>query len=635
MSAGDKADFTVRLIDKVSGGAKSAARALDTLGSAFMGGAKAAGVADAAVGGFGSTVASFAAGDLLAHGVESAIDAFLELGAKVAETTAHLVVFGQDAEFAFNQLAKHGATGAQLFEHSSALAMRFGLDLEETTHQYEKFLGLQFSPKAIDDLIRVGADMKSLGNTAEDVQGIFLSLGEIKSIGTLQARQLLMLEQHKVSGQLVRESLAEKLGTNVEQVNALMHKGKISAELGIQAIEDAIVRKLQEAHPGEAGAKFADTTIDGIIDKFKARAKSIGLDISKPLEKPLTDLGRDMSDKLDGFLRSPKGVLTVKQIGDGLSKAAGFAMDLVSAFGSGFGDTFSKIYDGAKPFIDLFTGGDGDAAKSAFKSLAEDLGKVAAAAVWVGIGFAGLGVAFVEVVALAYNVGEGVVKAITDPLFAMEKGFSRWWGEMSSIWNNGATSVVELSFNLGKEIVIGLGRGIESLLAYPGDALMGIARNAIDAAKKTFESHSPSMVMYGIGGDVGLGLGMGIRSTAGDVADASRVVALGSVGAMSDVMSAPPVWSVGKTWGSFGAGSSFDEGRASKPIDYGPVGVSSAASPMPAADSRGASRGDTTFSPQLTVNVEGGRNPDETGDRVGAAVERRLEAWFRQLEMEG
>ncbi|HEX4336932.1 MAG TPA: tape measure protein [Polyangiaceae bacterium] len=621
MSAGDKADFTVRLIDKVSGAARSAGNAISGLGRAFTGGAKAAGGADGAVGGFASTVAAFAGGNLLAGVIEKGVEAFISLGETVIETTAHLVEFGQNAELAFNQLAKHGVKGEQLFEHSSALAMRFGLDLEETTHQYETFLALQFSPKAIDGLVRAGADMKSLGSSAEDVQGIFTSLAEIKSIGSLQGRQLLMLENHRVSGQLVRESIGEHLGKSVEEVNKMMHAGKISAEVGIAGIEEAIRKKLQEKNLGDAGAKFADNTIDGIYGKFKATAEVKGLEITKVLQQPLTDLAKGGFDKLQGFLDSPAGASTVQALQTGLKGVLDVVIDLGKSFGKGFGDTFHGLYEGAKPFLGLFTEGDGEAAVSVIGTLAEEVGKAAALAVGFGLAFAGVAGAFAEVGVAAVNVGEGIVHAITDPLFAMVGNVVLWWDNIKAIWDAEGMSIVEKTWDLGKNIVMGLLHGIESVIDYVPTALEGIADKAIAAVKDTFKTHSPSLVMADIGENVGLGLGMGISSTEDHVAMQSRGLALSSVGAMSDVMSTPPAWSLGPSAGSF---------------DYGPVGASSAAQAAPAGAAAGP-RGDFNFSPMLNVTVEGGAaggNAQELGDIIGDVVERRMEAWFRQLDME-
>jgi len=627
-----EADFTVRLIDKVTGGARGATRSINVLEGALRGGAKATGVANRGAKEFDGTlhrlarndsapgaltrIGEFVAGGLIQRGISSLV----ELGTHAAHAAYELVTFGQSSLFAFDQLAKHGATGAELFDHARALAVRFGLDIENTSHAYANFLKLQFSPKEADKMIRMGADLQALGSTAEEVQGIFLALGQIKGKGRLQSQEMLQLAERGVSQELVQEEIGKRMGgKSTAEVQKLQQAGKVSADVGLEAIQAAVMRKLQEKELGQAGARFADQTIQGMWGRFKSLSTDSGLDIVGKLTDPLTKMAGGALDKFEGFLVSPQGAQTMNAIANSIGRGAEMAVKLADGFlsftgvfsggfGEGFGQTFGVLWDGAKPLFASLAGGDGKTATAVISMMARHLGQVAGVALAVIGGVGAAAVAFGVLGHTAIEAGIGILAGLTEPFAKMIAGAVMLWDDITAIWDAKGMGLVTKAFDIGGHIIRGLGNGIWALVTYPIDAAKGVAGGVIDALKNTFGIRSPSRVGRGIGENVGSSVGRGTASQIGFAS--SQATALGR--AHSDALAASM------------ASGQWASDPSSFRTDARGVGF---------APSQGASRS-VTFSPTVHVNVSAGSDAQDTGESVAVAVRREFNLFFRQMAAE-
>src|SRR5690606_39168420 len=90
---------------------------------------------------------------------------------------------------------------------------------------------------------------------------------------------------------------------------------------------------------GDAGAKFADTTIDGMLGRVKAVGQSAALEVTKRLEQPLTKFVTGKARAFSEWLDSPRGAKTLDLLGKGLEKALG----LFTAITDTAGDTFLNV----------------------------------------------------------------------------------------------------------------------------------------------------------------------------------------------------------------------------------------------------------------------------------------------------
>jgi tape measure domain-containing protein len=624
----DEADFTVRLIEQITGPARAAKRALLSLSGDFqklqqsaqlvnkvtgrtpLGGNAAAGALSpkaAGGGGFGAGAMAVAFGGL----IERAIEKTVELGLEIGKSAGELVMFGQNARLAFDQLAKHDVTGEQLFEHARALAVRFGLDVEDVSHSYQKFLALQFNPHQIDQMVRMGADLRVLGNTAEDVNGIFLALGQIKSKGRLMGQEMLQLEERGISGALVWEEVGKLMGgKSVDQVRKLEQQGKVTADIALEAIQAAVKRKLQENELGDAGAKLADTTIGGMLGRFKALAQTTGLDVLEKVTAPFTKmLGQGLS-AFEGFVTSDSGKRTIDGIAQSLGDAAKFAGDFFRWFREGFGDTWDRLAEGARE-LGLF-GDTGFDTTKILRTLAHDLGQLAAMAVGFGVAFFRVS-EFVGGAAVAvYEFTKAALGGLLEQLGAVGGALASWWDDLAVIWDDGSLGMIDKAISLGANLVTGIAHGIASVPTLVYDGLMDVLMRGYEGAKDALGIHSPSRVFDELGQQTTIGYVQGL--------DRGR----------------DSVWSAG-----YGLGEAASAGTSATTLDpsiYGPATVAASSSagapwsgPVGAANS---SAGDRTINVTMNLQIDGAGEPEAVGRAAARESRRELESFFRHLEME-
>jgi tape measure domain-containing protein len=492
----DTAEFTVRLIDKVKGPAKSATRAVKGLDD----GLKMVGRSAKSSGGFLGGALDVFKGNLLT----SAVNKVADVGMGIAAAAGELLTFGQNSRMAFQQLAKHGAHPETLFEHARELAKRFGLDVLDTTKQYSKFLALQFNPAQADKMIRMGADLRALGADAEGVQGVFMALGQIKGKGRLQGEEMLQLAERGVSTVLVQEEIGKLMGgKDNKQVQKLMQAGKVTAEIGLQAIENAIKRKLGESELGEAGAKFADGTVDGILGRFKALAQDTGLRVLERVAGPLTDSLGGLFAKLDKFIDTPEGAATIDRMAESLSRAA-----------EGVGTWLAQLDE--KKIAGWF-----DSLANAV-SVLENIGAALQMATNI-VGF--FGDAF------------GVVgRAIGEGLAFLSADFIIWFDGVKALFTSQNGGFWEIASGLGAAIVDGLVAGLKTglkLLIGPATWELGVTIK--DTLANALGIHSPSRVTMDMGWNLGRGMEIGMDRSSDRVASASADMGRASIESMGPV----------------------------------------------------------------------------------------------------
>lgn len=603
----ERAKFTVQLIDKVSGGARKARKSIADLGSAT---GKTAGQFKDASGRMrhanGRFVEGAGAAKLFGVNVGGAMDVFkgnlltmaatkiAGIGAAAVKSTFDMVTFGQNSRMAFEQLTKHGVPAEQLFEHSRALAKRFGLDVMDTTKQYSKFLALQFDPAGADKLIRMGADLRSLGNSAEDVQGMFLALGQIKGKGRLQGEEMLQLAERGISTVLVQEEIGKLMGgKSLLEVQGLQQAGKVTADIGLQAIENAINRKLGQSSLGEAGAKFADTTIDGMIGRIKSLGQDAGLTLVDRMTAPITALAGKGLTLFEGWISSPQGAETIGKIADGLGRAADFAIDLSNSFGPAFASTWDTMKDGAASFFGLFAGGDGKVTGELIKSIGRGLGVIAAVAVGTVIAFGAVAAGASLLAGGLWEVGTAVLDGIVGTLGTAVGRVISWWDTIASIFNDSGTSLVGKMFWIGGEIINGLADGIMALAWMPFEAIANVGTKIADKLANVLGIHSPSRVTMRMGEQLGAGLAIGTDRSAGRASNSGADLANASLDGM------------------YGAPASA--------FSFGDMG-----------DSAGG-----PVSVQITQHIDGtGSDAEEIGRIAARETRREVESFFRQLAME-
>lgn len=594
----DKAEFEVKLIDKVKGPARSAAKSVRGLNRELSAGP---GVAKALTSALGSTSGGFMSLGSSASGVLSvlggnlltgAVNKVLELSGAVASAAAGFVTFGQDARLAFENLAKHGATPEELFDHARALAKRFGLDLMETTDQYKKFLQLQFDPAAADRMIRMGADLRALGTDAEGVQGVFMALGQIKGKGRLQGEEMLQLAERGVSTVLIQEEIGKLMGgKSLQEVQKLMQAGKVDAETGLLAIENAIKRKLGESELGEAGAKYADTTINGITGKFKAWAQDAGLDIFERVTAPLTAALGSAFTSFTTFLESPEGAATIERtataLGNATTNIIDFALGVADAIGW-VSDFASNNWDGIVAGLTGVSVALAAAATPALIAYGAALWAAITATAVAAWPFVAIGVA---VAALSY----GIMKLI-DNWDEVTKYLGEAWEGVKLVFSDTVAWFADIGTRIIDGIIGGLKAKWDALKTFVTDIGKGVA----DTLRGVLGIHSPSRVTMEMGVQLGQGLAIGAERSEGLVYGAG-----------------------------VGMGDAILDGAQP---DMGPA-RSGISAPVPDGDSSARLGGDISIDLHVEVHAGSG-DPNEIAEVSSAAIRRELDSYFRTMALE-
>jgi phage-related protein len=94
---------------------------------------------------------------------------------------------------------------------------------------------------------------------------------------------------------------------------------------------------------------------------------------------------------------------------------------------------------------------------------------------------------------------------------------------------NTFTSLPDKMIEIGGYIVDGLKNGIANAWNGMTGWIGNLCQNFIDGVNKKMEVHSPSRVMYRIGGFVGEGFGLGIESTIGQISKQANAIAEASI----------------------------------------------------------------------------------------------------------
>jgi tape measure domain-containing protein len=465
-----KTRFTIELLDKLSKPAKQIGAALDSVSKHGQQAGRSLGKSFEGVG-----IGGVAMGNLVAQGAARALGALADLGAGAIATIAEFTTFAQNSELAFTRLAKHGASGAKLFDHARNLAVEFGMDVQSTSDSFRKLLAAQFNPALATDIIKMGADLRSLGGTAEDVKGAVRAISQIKGTGKLQGDELNQLAEAGLSINLIREEIGKLMGgKSVGEVLKLQEAGKIDADTAVAGILNAVKAKTGSKELGEAGKLFADSTLDGMAGRLKAKAQNLGVDLGQRLIPVVTKFAEPLADRLSKFLASPKAQAGIDRLVSGIERGFTIAQVVLSKvvpLGERFFNGFIAKVGPALP--GLASNAQGFMAALDKPELAESIGRwgerlgvVASMLLKIG-GFA------LQVIPSLIRLGDTVQRPF-------------------DVIRSAAERVIGLAATWGPAIVDGLVRGLEAGVGRIAAAASKVAGAVTGQLQKVFNFGSPS-----------------------------------------------------------------------------------------------------------------------------------------------
>ncbi len=379
-----------------------------------------------------------------------------------------------------------GNDGAKELEGITKLAVDLGLEAKDTADAYLGLLKMRFDPAAAKEWVKFGADMQSLGNNAEDVQGILLAVSQIKAAGKLEGDELRQLTERGVSREAVYDEIRKRKGLkNNSEVIELQKAGGIDSDTALAAIQAATLTTLHTDHLGQAAEQYVKT-FAGSMTKGEAEFSRVGLGLGSAFERGFAGATADadrmkkagftgMSTQagVGGFFEQMQNSPTIAKLGDfveklgnGFARLLPFVLQVGEAFVSGFADG---------SWLDTF--GDEDTI-TGFAAILRD-----------------------DIVPAAKTVGS-VLGWITSLTLAMTAGFAYATAGLVNFVTGIADGAVELvaSFiDLGARAVDGFIEGLSGGWQRTKDAVGKWTGGIIGTSEKDLEVHSPSKAFYRIG----------------------------------------------------------------------------------------------------------------------------------------
>lgn len=524
------ADFTIELINAISSSAQQASADMRGLREELAGAKE------------HSEALDFALGGLLQESITKvaevaleAAKAVAELALKFGEASVESAAFGQKAELAIGNLTHDMPQAAARFDEVRHMAQGLGLDVDSTVESFQELLAAQFSAGQSESLIKMAADMQSIGADGQKVKSIFLALSQIKSIGVLQGGDLRQLEQAGISGKLVYEQLGKALGKTTEEIASMQRAGKITADEGIAAIMAAVQEKVGETNLGDVGEKFANQTLEGMWNQLKGGVSNLFIDIGRAILPTLQDLAGSIGEIIGDIAKDP----AIQQLGTYLlNEFEYFAlwvkanMPEIKEFIIGAVDAIAASIRFVVGVVD-FAATHWETIKLVLEGVGAVLGIVAAAGVVL------MAPLFLAIGAIAALVG-GLVELVSYVVGNIGTWFSAigaWftgiWDSISAAVSNAWPTVVETFKSLGMALLDGLTFGMASNIGNVISAVTGIAGRAKDAFKSALGIASPSKVFAELGGHITSGLTVGLADGAGDVETATADVGAAAVSGAS------------------------------------------------------------------------------------------------------
>ncbi len=264
------------------------------------------------------------------------------LFASIAKLSIGMATFSERSVKAFGLLKSPGEGANALFERSAALAGDLGLGVKSTVKQIMKFRALQFTQGGAEKLIKMGADLRAIGASGEELSRIFLQLGQIKAKGRLQGEELTTLAESGVSTELVYKALGKRLGKTTKEVQKMIQAGKVGGDVALAAIGDAVLKKTNTKEFGQAGRLFATSTIDGFVGLAKSKMQLAMLDIGKSILPEVQSVVLNFGKAMGGVFGDGKS--TVDSLTNSMKGFLGWVDDgipSVAKFMKGFGSSFS------------------------------------------------------------------------------------------------------------------------------------------------------------------------------------------------------------------------------------------------------------------------------------------------------
>jgi tape measure domain-containing protein len=376
-------------------------------------------------------------------------------------------IFGDKASFAFKTLMKGSGNAEDQLKRVQDLAIKLGLPMQATIQSFQELLAAKFTPKGAEDIVRLAADMRAVGASAQKVDQVMLAIRQVASKPALSFEELnQQLSEAGIATKAVLEELAKIKGVSVPQIDKMIRGGKISGAEGIEAIKKAVMATMGIKTLGEAGENFAMQTLEGMAGVFRARISKLFMDLGKSILPTLRVLFERFTQFADALM--PDLTALFGDIGKALADifgtedaktAFGFiiadiknligivrgAIPIAQGFIEGFLEGFTAVQGPLREFMKSFTEATGGDNKSTIETITTAMRYLGIA---VGAVAAAFGFVFVAATRVL-SVIESIIAKINS-LKATMNGLT--FGALDALSGPDAGAPQAASFGLGTDL---------------------------------------------------------------------------------------------------------------------------------------------------------------------------------------
>lgn len=464
-----------------------------------------------------------AALDFMAGAAVAAVAAVGALTALGAKTAIDAAGFRENTVIAFKALLGGQQAAEGLYEKVLDVADRVGLEKGQAVASIKKLISSGFDEAGAVAVLEAIANTSAvLGEGAASKLENFFTI--MKSTGKFDLESL---KKTGINVDSIYGRLAKTMGKTVDQVKALEKAGKLDASAVTKAVTDEVNKGgIGEALGNTFGRLFGD-----VVGKFQRLFDKVDLE-------PIKNAFKAVLGALDG----PAG----QKLRAGINKIFGGLFDAlfggadagrVEAIIGAVADVVNMVGDAvvsAAPGIKAFLGGlvDGftavwpaiQAAGSAMFWVIGVLGKIPGFWKMVGYGIALVVGLLIALTAILNAVAIAFVIAFVVPIAAVAAAIGwvvslladlwEWldFGDILSSIGSALSGFASMVWEAGAAIISGLVGGILSGASAVIDAIVGVARSAIDAAKSALGIASPSKVFEGLGAFTAEGFASGVAN---------------------------------------------------------------------------------------------------------------------------
>jgi len=448
----------------------------------------------------------------MARGVTGAVG---QVTASFAQATVSAFDFRTRATMAFQALRGNGELE---FRKLKTLATEMGTSLEGTFSGIRALSAAGFGASEAEQMFKRLQDMKGIGLDQPTLDRLTLAMSQIKGAGVLQGDELRQIQETGISVGLIWESMAKSTGKTTAELKKMKEAGKLSADVAIAGIMDAMKGMAGGREAGALGQEMGRKTAEGFGQRVSL-LKSLFFDrLAEESTGGISGLLGTLSTAADdalGWLKSADAGAFFTEIGGGIKA---MAADLGTAIKS---DTARKyltevkelflgawhvgegLWSVTKAFVEGFSGRDFDLSttKEGLDAVADTLKSKELATSFRDLGWAVNYTTESLLFFYTYSLKNTVdgVKALAMIVNGTVENVRSLAGAMQEGGSTAAQSLIS-------GFVGGIFGGQGQVLA----AASSVGATALAALSGSLDAHSPSRKTFKVGGWATEGLALGM-----------------------------------------------------------------------------------------------------------------------------